>query len=108
MANLSLIVLTATSCLMSTLNASAANREAAVGRNTFELTCAACHLGGMGGAPAIIDKENWRIRLQQGEAVLTQHALEGFRAMPARGGNASLTDAEIVAAVKYMLARVRR
>jgi cytochrome c5 len=88
--------------------ASAKDAKAARGRAVFDQVCAACHLGGIGGAPSISDTENWRRRMQQGEAVLVGHALEGFRAMPARGGNAGLTDAEVMAAVKYMTSKARR
>jgi cytochrome c5 len=79
----------------------------AQGRQVFDQTCAACHLGGMGGAPGINDRENWRKRLEQGRPVLISHALEGIRAMPARGGNATLSDAQIQAAVDYMISRSR-
>ena len=77
----------------------------AQGRNVFEQTCAACHLGGVGGAPSIHDRQTWRVRLRQGEAVLVQHALDGHGAMPPRGGNAMLSDAQVRAAVRYMISR---
>lgn len=86
----------------------AAAPPAPSGRPVFEQVCAACHEAGLGGAPAIADRENWRRRIQQGEPVLVDHALNGFRAMPARGGNAMLTDAEVKAAVRYMITRATK
>jgi len=38
---------------------------------------------------------------------LYQHAENGIRTMPARGGNASLSDAEVKAAVDYMVGRAK-
>lgn len=73
------------------------------GREVFNQVCAGCHQGGISGAPAIRDGPNWRKRAQQGEPVLVRHAITGVRAMPARGGSPGLSDAEIAAAVKYML-----
>lgn len=75
------------------------------GKGVFEQTCAACHLGGIGGAPSIHDRESWRVRLRQGQAVLVQHALEGHGAMPPKGGNPMLSDAQVRAAVHYMISR---
>jgi cytochrome c5 len=86
----------------------AAQKGPVRGRAVFEQACAACHEGGMGGAPALADQENWRRRMQQGEAALIDHALQGIRAMPARGGNAMLSDAEVAAAVRYMTARAAK
>jgi cytochrome c5 len=77
------------------------------GKDVFEQTCAACHLGGMGGAPGVNDKESWRRRLEQGKDVLVLHALEGIRAMPPKGGNPTLSDVQIQAAVEYMVSRAR-
>jgi cytochrome c5 len=34
-----------------------------------------------------------------------QHALDGHGAMPPRGGNAMLSDAQVRAAVRYMISR---
>lgn len=90
------------------LATSAAMAAPATGRSVFDEVCAACHLGGIGGAPALRDRENWRKRLQQGEGVLVNHAINGIRAMPPRGGNAGLSDAEVAAAVKYMVRKAAR
>jgi len=81
--------------------------ELAQGKQIWEGTCQVCHLSGIAEAPPIGNKKAWQKRIAQGEAVLIQHAIEGFSGnfgtMPARGGNATLTDEEIALAVRYMV-----
>jgi cytochrome c5 len=54
------------------------------------------------GSPKIGDKSAWGPRIAQGYETLVKHAIAGIRSMPARGGNAELTDGEVAAAVAYM------
>lgn len=72
------------------------------GKAVFEANCKACHGGLIPGAPAVGKKEDWAPRIKQGKDTLHKHALEGFQAMPAKGGNGSLSDDEVKAAVDYM------
>jgi cytochrome c5 len=65
--------------------------------------CQTCHGAGLVGAPKIGDKAAWQSRLAQGVGALHAHAIKGIRAMPPKGGNPSLSDAEVSAAVDYML-----
>ncbi|CAG2143397.1 hypothetical protein LMG31506_02825 [Cupriavidus yeoncheonensis] len=85
--------------------------ENALGKSTFGQVCAMCHAAGVAGAPKPGDKADWAPRIAQGNDVLYQHALEGFTGskgmMPARGGNPSLPDDKVKAAVDYMVARSR-
>jgi cytochrome c5 len=80
----------------------------AQGKTVWEGTCRTCHLNGIGGAPAMGNGKAWAPRIAQGIDVLTQHAIDGFSgnegSMPPRGGNASLSDADVGAAVRYMIA----
>ncbi len=77
------------------------------GPQVFNQACNACHGAGIGGAPKNGDKAAWAARIAQGNAVLYRHALEGYQGatgvMPAKGGWANLSDAEITAAVDYMV-----
>jgi c(7)-type cytochrome triheme protein len=75
----------------------------AVGKQISTKYCNACHLTGVIGAPRIGKKADWEFRLQRGYDQLIQNALKGFRNMPAKGGNLTLTDEEIIYAVTYML-----
>ena len=80
--------------------------ENTVGKSAFGKTCALCHAAGIAGAPKPGNKDEWGPRIAQGKETLYKHAMEGFTgskgAMPARGGNAKLTDEEVKAAVDFM------
>lgn len=72
------------------------------GKKVFEASCQACHGGSIPGIPGIGKKDDWAPRIKKGKETLHKHALEGFNAMPAKGGNAGLSDDEVKAAVDYM------
>lgn len=72
------------------------------GKKVYEASCQACHGGAVPGVPHVGKKEDWAPRIKQGKDTLHKHALEGFNAMPAKGGNGSLSDDEVKAAVDYM------
>ena len=74
----------------------------AAGKKTFDAVCTACHSAGVAGAPKFGDKAAWAPRIAQGLATLEQHAIQGIRAMPPRGGS-SASDADVRAAVQYMV-----
>ncbi|MDA0669848.1 MAG: c-type cytochrome [Proteobacteria bacterium] len=61
--------------------------------------CAMCHEGGLMGSPKIRNAEQWAPRIAQGKDTLVLNAINGIRQMPARGGNAKLSDEEVAAAV---------
>ncbi|MGH8428711.1 MAG: c-type cytochrome [Gammaproteobacteria bacterium] len=78
------------------------------GRAIWEAHCAACHATGAGGAPKIGDKSAWGPILAKTDLqTLYDHAINGFHGelgfMPAKGGATDLSDAEVEAAVKYMV-----
>lgn len=72
------------------------------GKEVFTATCAMCHGTGMMNAPKFGDKGQWEPRIAQGYDTLVKNAVNGIRTMPAKGGNAGLSDEEVAAAVKYM------
>jgi cytochrome c5 len=74
----------------------------ASGKATYESTCKACHGTGLAGAPKFGDKAAWAPRLKQGKDTLYSVALKGKGAMPPKGGNTALPDADVKAAVDYM------
>lgn len=73
------------------------------GENIVNEVCATCHMTGGKGAPVIGDKDKWAKRSAQGLTVLSQHALEGIRNMPAHGGNAGLSRFDLERAITYMV-----
>lgn len=73
------------------------------GKTVYNTVCAGCHGAGVMGAPKFGDKAAWAPRIGQGLPTLVSHAINGIRAMPARGGAASLTDDEVKGAVEYMV-----
>ncbi len=82
-----------------------ASAVAQTGKQIWEGTCSACHQTGALGAPRISNKAEWAPHLAKGLAVLEDHALHGFKSMPAHGGNPALTDAEVIQALEYMLSQ---
>lgn len=77
--------------------------HAADGAKVYTSTCIACHGSGAMGAPKFGNKAAWAPRIKQGKATLYAHALHGYKMMPAKGGNPSLSDADVKAAVDYMV-----
>jgi cytochrome c5 len=75
------------------------------GRDVFEQVCSACHLRGFAGAPRIGDKTAWADRIEEGEAVLLEHALLGYRRMPPRGMCRSCSRQDLADAIAYMVER---
>lgn len=72
------------------------------GKATYDTVCQACHAAGVAGAPKFGDKAAWAPRIKQGMDALHNSALKGKGAMPPKGGNLTLSDADVKAAVDYM------
>lgn len=77
------------------------------GKTTYDAVCAACHGGGIAGAPKTGDKSAWGSRISQGKDALYASAIKGKNLMPAKGGNAALADDAVKAAVDYLVAQVK-
>lgn len=80
----------------------------AIGEKVYKSTCSICHKSGLNGAPRVGRKQDWESRLAQGNDVLYSRAINGYRgkkgSMPSRGSNPKLSDAEVKAAVDYIVA----
>jgi len=77
--------------------------DAGKGKGVYDTSCAACHTAGVAGAPKTGDKAAWAARLKAGNSALVAAAIKGKGAMPPKGGNMSLSDDDVKAAVEYML-----
>lgn len=90
-------------------NTAAAPPPTRNGQQVYQSTCVACHDAGIAGAPKLGDKGQWAKHVAKGLDTLYASALNGVQgstgAMPAKGGNAALSNAEVRAAVDYMVAR---
>jgi len=71
----------------------------------YTASCGACHASGAAGAPKLGDKAAWAPRIKAGNEGLYNSALNGKNAMPPKGGNASLSDADVKAVVDYMVSQ---
>ena len=75
------------------------------GEAVYTAVCQTCHAAGLAGAPKTGDKGAWAPRIASGSAAMLKSAINGKGGMPARGGGADLTDAEIKAAVEYLVGK---
>ena len=79
------------------------------GQQVYQAGCVACHGAGIAGAPKLGDKGQWAKRIAKGLDTLYASAVNGVQgssgAMPAKGGNPALSNAEVKAAVDYMVAQ---
>ena len=79
------------------------------GQQVYQATCLVCHGAGIAGAPKLGDKGQWVKHIAKGLDTLYTSAVNGMQGsagvMPAKGGNPALSDAEVKAAVDYMVAR---
>ena len=74
-------------------------------KSIYTASCAACHASGAAGAPKLGDKAAWAPRIKAGTEGLYDSALKGKNAMPPKGGNASLSEADVKAVVDYMVSQ---
>ncbi|MGQ0579756.1 MAG: c-type cytochrome [Betaproteobacteria bacterium] len=90
--------------------ATAAAKPAGVatdGKKTYDTACAMCHAAGVAGAPKTGDKAAWKPRIAQGKDVLYGSAIKGKNLMPPKGGAVSVADADIKAAVDYLVSQAK-
>lgn len=77
------------------------------GAQVYNKACNVCHGNGIGGAPMLTNAADWEPRKAQGVDVLRDHAINGFGGssgfMPPKGGDTSLSDADVHAAVDFMI-----
>jgi len=85
--------------------ASLSYADAKTGKQIYNQYCAACHNVGTAQAPRLNDTETWKKLLDQAgsTSVLTDTVIKGKGVMPAMGGCATCSHAQLRDAVEYML-----
>lgn len=89
------------------IQVAAAPAAAIDGEKVYKGICFSCHDVGVAGSPKFGDKAAWAPRIATGAEALYGSAIKGKGAMPAKGGSVTLSDAEIKAAVDYMVANAQ-
>lgn len=74
-----------------------------VGEKLYKQACAACHIAGVAGAPKFGDKTAWAPRIATGMDAMVAAVISGKGIMPAKGGAAGASDADLRAATQYMV-----
>jgi cytochrome c5 len=87
-------------------NQAYASPRTRTGEQVVNERCHACHTDGKDGAPKMGDLAAWQPRLKNGVEPLVKSAINGHNTMPARGGMADLSDAEMRSAVEFMIAKL--
>jgi cytochrome c5 len=98
-----LIVITTSAAILGSVQLAAA----ADGKDVYDKNCAGCHSKGIAGALKLTDKEKWAPVVKQGTDAMTAVVIKGKGIMPPRGGGASLSDADVKAAVEYIVQQVK-
>ena len=82
------------------------------GKEIYDHLCTSCHTAGIAGAPKLGNKAMWGPRIAEGLDTLIKHATEGYHGpdgnfMPPKGGNPALTDAQVKAAVTWIVGQAK-
>jgi len=82
------------------------------GKTIYDHLCTSCHTAGVAGAPKLGNKTMWGPRIAEGLDTLIKHATDGYHGpdgnfMPPKGGNPALTDAQIKAAVTWIVGQAK-
>ncbi len=84
-----------------------ASTDNSQGQKIYENSCQSCHDSGMVGAPKLGDQAAWKDLITEGIDDLVQTTTNGKGNMPPKGGDQSLNEDDIRAAVTYMVDQVR-
>ena len=85
----------------------AAAPAVASGKSIYDTACVACHAAGVANAPKFGDKAAWAPRVKTGMDALYTSVIKGKGAMPPKGTAMAASDADIKAAVDYMVAAAK-
>ena len=77
------------------------------GKALYDASCTVCHAAGIGGAPKFGDLAAWAPRIKTGVDAMHASVVKGKGAMPPKGTAMGASDAELKAAVEYMVAAAK-
>ncbi len=75
------------------------------GEEIYNGSCMACHATGAAGAPKLGDAAAWAPRIAKGMDSLVANATNGLNAMPPKGLCMACSDADLKAAIDYMVSQ---
>jgi len=75
------------------------------GDAVYNGSCAACHGTGAAGAPKLGDAAAWAPRIAKGMDTLLSNATSGLNAMPPKGLCMTCSEAELQAAIEYIVSQ---
>jgi cytochrome c5 len=73
------------------------------GEKVYKTVCLSCHANGDEGAPRTGVAKEWKSHFKSGKKHMIKHVKKGTGHMPPMGGCTDCTDAEIEAAVQYII-----
>ena len=79
----------------------------ATGQKIYKQSCQACHANGVANAPKPGDKAAWAPRIATGIDAMLATAKKGKGAMPPKGTCMSCSDADLKAAIEYMVSQTK-
>jgi|ETNmetMinimDraft_9_1059917.scaffolds.fasta_scaffold33870_2 cytochrome c5 len=86
-----------------TLSETDTEAKSRTGEQVASSSCTGCHSSGVLGAPIAGNKTDWEPRLERGITELLKTAKLGKGAMPPKGTCATCSDAELQAAIEFMI-----
>lgn len=69
---------------------------------TYRSSCKICHENPGAGAPLTGDTSAWAPRLAQGQALLLEHSINGYRTMPPLGLCMTCSEQDMLQLIEYM------
>jgi len=75
------------------------------GEEIYNSNCMACHATGAAGAPKVGDSGAWAPRIAKGMDSMLSNATNGLNAMPPKGLCMTCSDADLQAAIEYMVSQ---
>lgn len=86
--------------------ASSEKPSSSTGEKIYQQYCIVCHQNGLADAPKFRDATDWKARTKiKNTHELTDSAIHGLNAMPAKGSCNDCSEKDLKAAIEYMLPR---